>query len=448
MTALSPFSGSPVSVHNDINEIPIVVAQPKAPTKSKTRKRVNTAEKRHQHNAIERQRRETLNGKFLSLARLLPSLASHRRPSKSAIVNGSIHHLTHQRDQRLLAAKLLRRLCTEHDELLGELNEWRKANGFALKESIPALAEEVDQVCSVEKEVFGNFATMGGEGDDDDDDDNMPNEMSLDQAAAVAASFSHVDGLITPRSSTEIDAMAHSQAMFGNMPVLDKHPNPATATVNGMNWSNSFAYNVNSTSVRSSTSSLPFSAFVSDPFDQSSSGSPTNSQPGVVCTPPMTGDMSAYTHTPSPRSSAAGTEEKVVPSHPPTNAWSAQQMLYLAQQQHLQQPVHLAQAQSAAYNRASAGHPSGMFPPATQQQLQGQNYGADPFTQSLLANMFPQNAATSEQVQQWRKVALGGLVGQQQHQHQQHQQQAIQQGRQPSLDELKVRQLHSIRMSR
>lgn len=37
----------------------------KGPLKPKSRRRVNTAEKRVQHNAIERQRRETLNGKFL-----------------------------------------------------------------------------------------------------------------------------------------------------------------------------------------------------------------------------------------------------------------------------------------------------------------------------------------------------------------------------------------------
>ena len=41
------------------------------PMKPKSRRRVNTAEKRVQHNAIERQRRETLNGKFLVSTRYL-----------------------------------------------------------------------------------------------------------------------------------------------------------------------------------------------------------------------------------------------------------------------------------------------------------------------------------------------------------------------------------------
>ena len=89
MNTSSPISGSPASCKNEITVAPLTDtspavarnAAPKAAAKSKPRKRVNTAEKRHQHNAIERQRRETLNGKFLTLARLLPALASHRRPS-------------------------------------------------------------------------------------------------------------------------------------------------------------------------------------------------------------------------------------------------------------------------------------------------------------------------------------------------------------------------------
>lgn len=39
--------------------------KPAKPKATKSRKRVNTAEKRATHNAIERQRREALNGRFL-----------------------------------------------------------------------------------------------------------------------------------------------------------------------------------------------------------------------------------------------------------------------------------------------------------------------------------------------------------------------------------------------
>ncbi|KAI9319226.1 hypothetical protein BX666DRAFT_1439797 [Dichotomocladium elegans] len=47
-------------------------------------------DKRSAHNALERQRRETLNTKFQQLAHALPSLQSVRRPSKTVIVAKSL----------------------------------------------------------------------------------------------------------------------------------------------------------------------------------------------------------------------------------------------------------------------------------------------------------------------------------------------------------------------
>ncbi|KAJ7699584.1 hypothetical protein B0H17DRAFT_1255718 [Mycena rosella] len=57
------------------------------PPKRKTARRANTAERRATHNAVERIRRDALNGRFLTLASLLPPLAMLRRPSKAAIVS-------------------------------------------------------------------------------------------------------------------------------------------------------------------------------------------------------------------------------------------------------------------------------------------------------------------------------------------------------------------------
>ncbi|KAJ7815886.1 hypothetical protein B0H14DRAFT_3475791 [Mycena olivaceomarginata] len=56
------------------------------PPKRRAARRANTAERRATHNAVERMRRETLNGQVLwTLASLLPPLAALRRPSKAAI---------------------------------------------------------------------------------------------------------------------------------------------------------------------------------------------------------------------------------------------------------------------------------------------------------------------------------------------------------------------------
>lgn len=94
----------------------------------KPARRANTAERRATHNAVERQRRETLNGRFLDLAALLPNLVSVRRPSKSAIVNSSIALIHTQRRLRAIAARELRLLSAEANALRGEVNEWRAAH--------------------------------------------------------------------------------------------------------------------------------------------------------------------------------------------------------------------------------------------------------------------------------------------------------------------------------
>ncbi|KAI8880107.1 hypothetical protein K501DRAFT_335646 [Backusella circina FSU 941] len=51
-----------------------------------TKKSQSKAERRAEHNAIERARRETLNSKFQMLAQILPNLNSYRRPSKNQII--------------------------------------------------------------------------------------------------------------------------------------------------------------------------------------------------------------------------------------------------------------------------------------------------------------------------------------------------------------------------
>jgi hypothetical protein len=51
---------------------------------------LSKAERRAEHNAIERARRENLNTKFQSLAQALPNLMNYRRPSKSQIVEKAL----------------------------------------------------------------------------------------------------------------------------------------------------------------------------------------------------------------------------------------------------------------------------------------------------------------------------------------------------------------------
>ncbi|KAJ6588505.1 hypothetical protein B0H19DRAFT_1367104 [Mycena capillaripes] len=135
---------------------------------TKPNRRANTAERRATHNAVERQRRETLNGRFLDLAALLPNLSQIRRPSKSSIVNSSIAHINASRRHRLLAAQQLRLLKNETDALRHEVNEWRMRAGVPGVEE-PRRADGFAVILSGELEFEAGDMMEGDEGEDEDD---------------------------------------------------------------------------------------------------------------------------------------------------------------------------------------------------------------------------------------------------------------------------------------
>ncbi|KAJ6502858.1 hypothetical protein C8R47DRAFT_1067677 [Mycena vitilis] len=101
---------------------------------AKAMRRVNTAERRAAHNAVERQRRVTLHGRFLELAALMSNLDHVRRPTKSIIVNSSIAYLNASGRHRILSTQQLRMMKGEADELRHEVNEWRARAGIAFVE--------------------------------------------------------------------------------------------------------------------------------------------------------------------------------------------------------------------------------------------------------------------------------------------------------------------------
>ncbi|KAJ6591160.1 hypothetical protein DFH09DRAFT_195156 [Mycena vulgaris] len=135
---------------------------------AKPNRRANTAERRATHNAVERQRRETLNGRFLDLAALLPNLSQIRRPSKSSIVNSSIAHINASRRHRVLAAQQLRLLKNEADALRHEVNEWRMRAGVPGVEE-PRRPDGFGVILSAELEFEAGDMMEGDEGEEEDD---------------------------------------------------------------------------------------------------------------------------------------------------------------------------------------------------------------------------------------------------------------------------------------
>jgi len=192
--------------------------------KRKPSRRANTAERRATHNAVERQRRETLNGRFLDLAGLLPNLSQIRRPSKSAIVNSSIAHIHASRRHRLIAARELRLLKLEADAVRRELNEWRDRSGLPRVEE-PVRGDGFGLVLSGEVEVVVPTSPDDEECMDDDGDDEVnlagrsttgPGDDVDDLAQAAAAALLKSSGAIPPPSSSPPNPFAHSVPPLAN----------------------------------------------------------------------------------------------------------------------------------------------------------------------------------------------------------------------------------------
>jgi len=113
------------------------------------KKNTNSAERRANHNAVERARRECLNTKFQELAHALPSLAQVRRPSKSIIVQKSLDFIYTARQKDELHDKEVRSIRNENDLLREEINKLRERLGLEpyppREESKPSTSQQADE---------------------------------------------------------------------------------------------------------------------------------------------------------------------------------------------------------------------------------------------------------------------------------------------------------------
>jgi len=113
------------------------------------KKNTNSAERRANHNAVERARRECLNTKFQELAHALPSLAQVRRPSKSIIVQKSLDFIYTSRQKDDLHDKEMRRILSENESLREEVNRLREKLGLEPlppREESKPISQQIDEV--------------------------------------------------------------------------------------------------------------------------------------------------------------------------------------------------------------------------------------------------------------------------------------------------------------
>jgi hypothetical protein len=83
---------------------------------------LNKAERRAEHNAIERARRECLNSKFQQLAEALPNLQNHRRPSKGQIVEKALDWVKQNMSKEDRYQYQIMQLQNENKRLLTQVN--------------------------------------------------------------------------------------------------------------------------------------------------------------------------------------------------------------------------------------------------------------------------------------------------------------------------------------
>lgn len=152
----------------------------------KKRRRIFTADDRALHRVIEKQRREALNDNFVDLARLLPDLASTRRLSKGLIVSASIAHHKRQRARRQQAARVVRALLAERDQLRTEVDELRARLGDsavprARETSVESqMSQDLAEVLAAE-EVCGAFPNgFGDNGAGDDSGEGGDGVVNMD----------------------------------------------------------------------------------------------------------------------------------------------------------------------------------------------------------------------------------------------------------------------------
>jgi len=200
--SVSNSNSNGITSNDDLSQIP-----PSSGAKRKPSRRANTAERRATHNAVERQRRETLNGRFLDLAALLPNLSQIRRPSKSSIVNSSIAHIQASRRHRLIASRELKMLKHEADALRREVNEWRDRAGLPRVDE-PVRGDAFGMVITGELEVIQGVPI---EEEDEDAEDGFG------IALPMGSMPHHSQQQVQAYNSTYMDEVDEEVAMLGAM---------------------------------------------------------------------------------------------------------------------------------------------------------------------------------------------------------------------------------------
>ncbi|KAJ2008598.1 hypothetical protein GGI04_001028 [Coemansia thaxteri] len=150
------------------------------------------AQKRAVHNAIERARRESLNGQFQDLASAVPALIHVKRPSKAVIVEKSLEYIRSFRDHLAHRDQCIRKLQVRNLALHDQVNHLRKQLGMEPISETAEVFAAAAPVLPLVGEAAGCVKEEGNEEEDNEEeeedeeesagDEDKPKKMKLDAA--------------------------------------------------------------------------------------------------------------------------------------------------------------------------------------------------------------------------------------------------------------------------
>ncbi|CEP13187.1 hypothetical protein [Parasitella parasitica] len=152
------------------------------------------AQKRAEHNAIERARRECLNTKFQQLAHSLPNLQNDRRPSKGTIIERTLEYVkqTVQKEQRFQS----------------EIDQLRQANE--------------NLIYKMTSDHFGDSAIEEVDEDEDYDETNTPDcdDNFSSRSSVTSVSSHHMYSFTDQQQPNTFEKTGDASFMNGRSPAL------------------------------------------------------------------------------------------------------------------------------------------------------------------------------------------------------------------------------------
>ncbi|GAA5866159.1 hypothetical protein JCM1840_005093 [Sporobolomyces johnsonii] len=341
------------------------------PKRSNNRKGPANADKRATHNAIERARRESLNGRFMTLAEALPTMANIKRPSKAMIVTKALDFVY---DAQLREHTLIK----ENNDLRREVDQLRARLGMPPlppPQPLPESRMATQSTMRRPKKMQSGDSALT----------NAPLSASVSEASVAtsgAQSTSPAAAVVTPASLDANSPSGSAASPSGPAPTIYESPHMATysslfTAPHPPPPANSCGDSAPSPTdtVASSASPSMVNPFVSTPAPSLSQAPVGQSAPGIfpVLNPALIQAHLAGMMPPSTTAPAAMYSQS-------TAAYlSNPAILYALQQQHQQAQQAQQQHQQQQQQQAQAHSPAafGAFgAPADAASLWGASWGA------------------------------------------------------------------------